>query len=75
MNTKLEQTKTWYTNAVRNALIMHHRATDNEADCAISAYHLKVRLDRYPEAQLHYDVDDIADEIVSLGLLAAPSNN
>ena len=66
---KLEASKKWYVEAVRSALILNYCATGEEADNALSAYQLQTRLDKYPEAQLHYDVEDIADEIVEGGFL------
>ena len=69
MITNLEQSKKWYVRAVSDSLILNYHASESTAESAIEAYRLKARLNKYPEAQLHYDVDDTADEIVGMGFL------
>ena len=60
--------KAWYMRAVRQALMEKHGLTGARADASIDAYRLSERLERCPEAQLHYDVENTADEIVERGL-------
>lgn len=66
MNITQEQ-KLWYLDAVKRALMTNHGLSDARADASISAYQLQKRLELYPGIQLHYDVEDIADEIVEDG--------
>ncbi|MBR1461738.1 hypothetical protein IJ596_08950 [bacterium] len=65
-----EERKVWYIDAVRGSLVINHGVTGKTADVAIKKYQLQDRLNRFPEIQMHYDTDDVADEIVKLGYLA-----
>lgn len=62
---ELKQEKAWYMSAVESCLILRGM-TKKEAAVLIKKYRLKERLDRYPELQLHYDVEVTADEILSV---------
>lgn len=64
-----EERKIWYIDAVRGSLVINHGVTGKMADAAIEKYQLQDRLTRFPETQMHYDTDDVADEIVKLGYL------
>ncbi len=62
---ELKQEKAWYMSAVESCLILHGM-TRKEAVALIKKYHLKEHLHRYPELQMHYDVEVTADEILSI---------
>ena len=59
---------------VKTALIANHGLSDRDAAASISAYQLQERFDLQPYIQLHYDVEDIADEIIEEGYSAASSH-
>lgn len=74
MTIALERIKQRYIDAVKTALIANHGLSDSDAAASISAYQLQERFDLQPYIQLHYDVEDIADEIIEEGYSAASSH-
>lgn len=63
--TKLEQSKIWYFDAVVAKLITTG-LTKDESEEMVAKYRLKERLEKFPNVQLHYDIDATADEILSM---------
>ncbi len=66
MSTKeLNDSIAWYMSAVESCLILRGM-TKAQAIELIQKYQLKERLDKFPELQLHYDVEVTADEIITV---------
>ena len=65
----MHEMKEWYIAAVRGNLVLHYGLQEQEANKAIEAYRLKERLDKYPEVQLHYDIEDTTEEMKQRGLV------
>lgn len=61
---EINEDKTWYLAAVEECLILRG-ISKKQAKQLIKNYRLKERLDRFPEIQLHYDVEVTADEILA----------
>ena len=59
--TTLNERKNWYVEA-KGSLVINHGLSGKDTEQAISDYRLQERLDLYP-SQMHFDTDDIADEI------------
>lgn len=65
MNNEAEmKSKEWYMAAVESCLILRG-LTRQEAKSFMERYKLSERIDKYPEVQLHYDVDATVDEILA----------
>ena len=62
---ELNENKAWYMSAVESCLILRGM-TREQAQELIKKYNLQGRLDAFPELQLHYDVEVIAEEIASV---------
>ena len=62
---KLDEYKSWYMSAVESCLILRGITKEN-ANELIRKYKLEERLNMFPEIQLHYDVEVVADEILSV---------
>ena len=60
--TTMNERKNWYVEAVRGSLVINHGLSGEDAEQAILDCRLQERLDLYP-SQMHFDTDDIADEI------------
>lgn len=61
---KLEEAKQWYLDAVESNLILRGMPK-KKAQVLIKKYKLKKMLNLFPEIQMHYRVEDTADEIVA----------
>lgn len=61
----LEAEKRWYMNAVEGCLILRGMNRE-EALLKISEYKLQERLDKYPEIQMHYDIEATVEEILDI---------
>ena len=60
----IAKAKEWYLDAVLGGLVLSGMMKD-DAITKMDNYKLKERLDKYPDVQLHYDVDDIVEEIIA----------
>ena len=74
MNLNLVEAKKCYIDAVFNSLARNYQLSHDISNKLMEAYRLYRLLELYPAEQLHYDVDETADEIVErgyqLGLIA-----
>jgi len=57
--------KEWYYDAVLGGLVLTGMMKD-EAVALMDEYKLKEKLDKYPDVQLHYDIDGVVAEIYQL---------
>lgn len=62
---KLMELKDWYISAVEGCLILRGMYKEQAQDL-MKKYKLKERIDLFPETQLHYDVEVVADEIYKM---------
>lgn len=68
----VEDYKRWYYSAVKSELILNWVMQEEEAEEAISKYHLRERLDKYPDVQMHYDPESVALEMFREGFIEKP---
>lgn len=61
----LMELKAWYISAVEGCLILRGMYKEQAQDL-IKKYKLNERIDLFPETQLHYDVEVVADEIYKM---------
>lgn len=61
----MSETKEWYFDAVVGSLVLRG-FTKPQALSMIEAYKLAERLEKFPDIQLHYDVDATAEEIMAM---------
>ena len=62
---KLMELKDWYISAVEGCLILRGMYKEQAQDL-MKKYRLKERIELFPEIQLHYDIEVVADEICKL---------
>lgn len=71
VKTLLEKEIKWYRSAVKGALVIKAGILEEDAERVIQAYNLDNKMQEDPYIGLHYDPEDVAEEMISRGLVSA----
>ena len=61
---RLRKRKKWYMDAVKSYLILHLCMSEKDARRAIRKYHLRERINRFPDIQMHYSIRSTVEEMM-----------